>query len=213
MEEQNQKHFSYHVFAHAFQVSTAVRKNFIFCDNIDECLQRLHNDEYLAVALSRLHAENNPRISRSDLFCFSRANNVYTYSVAMPLKLDYELIESISTIIGNLMEFGLIDRWIKLSEGPTIRSLVIDVKAQHHEEEHTKEQPNGNVVLTMDHIIGALLIMSFGYLLAMIAFLVEQIVHQREQQGTDSKLFLYLHQVFSPNRIDCTITQFSVNNL
>lgn len=147
------------------------------------------------------------------MFCFSRANNVYTYSVAMPLRLDYELIESIDTIIANLMEFGLIDKWIKLSDGPTVRSLVTDVKAKHQEEEHAKEPPNGNVVLTMDHIIGALLIMAFGYVLAMIAFVVEQIVHRRVHQGTDNKLFMYLHSVFSPHRNDCTITQFSVNNL
>lgn len=177
-------------------------------------MERLRYDEYLAVALSRLHAENNPMISRSELFCFSRENNVYTYSVAMPLRLDYELIESVDAIISNLMEFGLIGKWIELSEEPTTRAKVADTKKKQKDNEVNRgnDSADGTVVLTMDHIIGALLIMAFGYVLAIIAFLVEQIVHRRVERGTQSKFFIYLHRFLRPNRVDCMATPFSVNS-
>lgn len=168
-------------------------------------MQRLQHDEYLAVALSRMHALNNPMISRLELFCFPRENNVYSYSVAMPLRLDYQLIDPINTVIVNLMEFGLIDKWIKLSEGPTLQSLV--AKEKHNGAVRTRDPADGNVILTMDHIIGALVIMAFGYALALIAFLVEQLVFHRLQKGSESKFILNLHTFLRPYRIDCMVNQ------
>lgn len=106
------------------KIARAVRENFIFCDNIDDCLERLRYDEYFAVALSRLHALNNPVISRSELFCFPRENNIYSYLVVMPLKLHYELMVPMDKVIDNLMEFGLVDRWIELEDMPTTRPLI-----------------------------------------------------------------------------------------
>lgn len=125
----------------------------------------------------------------------------------MTLKLDFELKVLIDTIIGNLFEFGLVDMWIKRDDAPTTRALIAAARAKQ------RENDNGNVVVTIDHIVGALLIMSFGYILAIFAFVLEQIVYRRVRQGTESKFFLYLHKLFRPNRIDYLVTEFSVNNL
>lgn len=114
----------------------------------------------------------------------------------MPLKVDYELKEAIDAVIANLMEFGLIDKWFQLEDAPTLRTLVATAQTQH-------DHVNGNVVLTIDHIIGALLIMAFGYILAIIAFLLERFVHRKVQQGTDSNVVIYLHQFLRPDRIEC----------
>lgn len=110
----------------------------------------------------------------------------------MPLKIDFELTGAIDTIIMNLFEFGLINKWIKMNEELSTQSLMAEEK--QYESEHA------NIVLTVDHIIGALLIMAFGYALAIITFLSEQIVHRRVRQGADSKFLLFLHKFFRPNR-------------
>lgn len=128
----------------------------------------------------------------------------------MPLRLDYQLIDPINTVITNLMEFGLIDKWIKLSGGPTTQSLV--AKAKHNGAVRTRDSSDGNVVLTMDHIIGALVIMAFGYVFALIAFVVEQLIYHKVQKGSESKFVLNLHKLLRPNRIDCMVNQFSVND-
>lgn len=185
-------------------MANAVRANFIHCENIDMCLKQLQHDEYLAVAVSRLHVKNNPVISRTELFCFSRQNNVYSYSVAMPLKNYYELVDRIDLVISSLMEFGLIAKWVKSDDAPSTRTLIARAQAKHYQTEY------GNVVLTIEHIVGALIIMAFGYILAIIAFLIEQIVHRKVRDGTNSKLYVYLHKVFGPKR---TVTQTIVKKM
>lgn len=182
-----------------------VRGNFIFCENIDVCLEKLRYDEYLAVAVSRLHAQNSPTISRTEMFCFTRANNVYSYSVAVPLSMDFQLIDAINAVIRSAMESGLINRWSKFNIEPATRSLATDGKPLENE--------NATIVLTVDHIVGALLIMVFGYVLAIIVFLAERVVYWRVRQGTESKLFLYLHRFFCPSRIDCTTSRLFAGNL
>lgn len=123
----------------------------------------------------------------------------------MLLSLDYELIEAINYVISNLMEFGLIDRWSKRAEEPNARATITEAKQ--------REGKSKNVVLTVDHIVGALLIMAFGYLLAIVVFVVEQLVYRSIHRGTEFRLFWILHRYFRPNRIGCMVTPFTVNNL
>lgn len=108
----------------------------------------------------------------------------------------------IDEIITNVMEFGLFDKWTKMSEGPSFRSLIASAKKKQPEEYIPYEDDHNfssdrTIVLTMEHIIGALSIMGFGYFLAMTAFLCEQLVYRKVQQHTKSKFILYLHKFFS----------------
>lgn len=192
------------------QNAQAIRENFVFCDNIDDCMAQLRDDEYLAVGLSRLHAETNPVVSRLERYCFDRENNVYTYSVAMPLKLSFELIGPINAVIKNLMEFGLIDKWKKSNEGPSFETMLAIAAVKQQQEENTGD---GTVVLTMYHIVGALIFMGSGYILALAAFLTEKVVHHKVEQRTKSRIILFLHKMLRPNRIDRMANHFCVNNL
>lgn len=181
-------------------------------------MARLRYDEYLAVALSRMHALNNPKISRLERWCFTQKNNVYAYAIAMPLKEDFVLMKAIDSVITNLMEFGLIDKWMKMSEGPSFSSLIANAKKNDPGkyiayEESSRYTSDRTIVLTMNHIIGALVIMAFGYISALIVFVVEKNVYRRVQLRTASKLILYLHKSFSPTRNDCSTIEFSENNL
>lgn len=45
-----------------------MRENFEICINPDECLMRLKDDDKLAVAASRLHAQNTPVVSQVIFF-------------------------------------------------------------------------------------------------------------------------------------------------
>lgn len=124
----------------------------------------------------------------------------------MLLKLDYELKEVIDTIIGNLMEFGLIDMWRRWNSEPPPWALIAEAKKRQ------SKNVDGNVVLTVDHIVGALVIMTIGYILATIAFFVERLVYRKVREGTSSYIFLYLHKFLYPSRIDFIGTDSSPNN-
>lgn len=160
----------------------------------DDCLKRLLVDEKLAVAVSRLHAKNSPVISEMELLCFARSANIYSYSVAMPIKLDFHLMPQINNIIRQLFEFGLIERWDKLSQ--SIASSAATVKMLR---EGSGGDGGGHlVVLTVPHIMGAILIMSFGHLMALIALIAEHITHRKIKRGSSNRFWMMLHKMFTP---------------
>lgn len=177
-----------------FQISSTVRKNFEICINTDECLQRLEYDEKLAVAVSRSHSQNSPAISRTSMYCFPRNRNVYSYSVAMPIKLDYHMLPAINYNIRQLFEFGLTERWYKLSQS---------ISANNEIKMILKKAADGKdsrlVVLTVAHIMGAILIMIVGHCIALIAFSFEIFAERQIRKSNCGKFWHSLHWFFMPN--------------
>lgn len=175
------------------QISSAVRENFVICDYIDECLKRLDYDLKLAVAVSRSHAQNTPVVSRSNMYCFSRSNNIYSYSIAMPIKLDYHMQPVINYNIRQLFEFGLTERWNKISQ---------EISANEEIKKTFQKAASGAdsqlVVLTVAHIMGAILIMSFGHFVAIFAFLLELSVSRQIRKKKPAKIWLILHWFLRP---------------
>lgn len=149
----------------------------------------LKNDK-LAVAASRLHAENSDVVTRDEIFCFSRENNIYSYSVAMPMRVDFHLLPVINSIIRQLFEFGLVERWDKLSQA--IATSVLAAKLAQAGD----ESGSNLVVLTVGHIMGAIFIMLFGHSLALCAFCTEQLIY-RNAQGS-SGFWSKLNQFLTP---------------
>lgn len=171
----------------------AVRKNFEICYYTDECLKRLEYDEKLAVAVSRLHAENTPAISRSEMFCFPRSRNIYSYSIAMPIKLDYHMLPVINYNIRQLFEFGLTERWNKLSQ-----SIAANEEIKKILNQAASGKDDQLVVLTVPHIMGALLIMSFGHFLALSTFFIELWINRKIKQIKCAKVWVILHWFLRP---------------
>lgn len=135
---------------------------------MDECLQLLRNFDNVVVSASREHALNSPVIAKTELFCFAKTNNVYSYAVAMMTQKNFHLLGRMNSIIRRVMEFGLIQKWDKDS----------DVMQKQSEGED-----DGLVVLTVGHIAGALIIMSVGYMLALVTFIAELVVNCRMLQA------------------------------
>lgn len=170
-----------------------MRKNFEICIQIDECLTRLKYDVKLAVAASRLHALNTPAVSQSEIYCFPRSRNIYSYSVAMNIKLDFHLMPAINYNIRQLFEFGLIERWHKLSQ-----AIAANEEIKKILNSAASGKDSSLVVLTVPHIMGAVLIMSFGHILASIAFIAEFLTNRYVKKRNCSKLWIILNAFLSP---------------
>lgn len=156
-------------------------------------MEKLASDEKLAVAVSRLHATNTLVISQSQIFCFPRTKNIYSYSVAMPIRMDFHLLPTINYNIRQLLEFGLIERWNKLSQSIAANEEIKKSLA------HASEGNDSHlVVLTIAHIMGALMIMFFGHILAIIAFGLEQLVHRRMCRPQSWRFWFRLHRWLEP---------------
>lgn len=163
------------------------------CYYTDECLKRLVYDEKLAVAVSRLHAENTLAVSRSDMFCFPRSKNIYSYSIAMPIKLDYHMLPIINYNIRQLFEFGLTERWNKLSQSIAANEEIKTILNQA-----ASGKDDNLVVLTVPHIMGAILIMFFGHFLAMTTFFIELWIGRKIHKRNSTKIWLILHWFLRP---------------
>lgn len=111
----------------------------------------------------------------------------------MPIKLDYHLLPIINYNIRQLFEFGLIERWNKLSQAiaanEEIKKILNTVSSG---------KDSRLTVLTVAHIMGAILVMIFGHIVAMIAFLTEIFVNRKVQQSGCSKVWLALHWFLQP---------------
>lgn len=140
--------------------------SFAACPNIDKCLKDLEENDKLAVAVSRLHAQNNLHIARQKLFCFDRNQNILRYPVQLLMRKNFPLANQINDIIRRITESGLFIKWMS-------DSFV-----------QQKSDSKGLTIqrLTTDHIIGGLLVYSLFLSFAIGAAIAEQIVYKHVKQ-------------------------------
>lgn len=112
----------------------------------------------------------------------------------MPIKLDYHLLPIINYNIRQLFEFGLIERWNKLSQAIAANEEIKKILNRAT----AGESDNRLVVLTVPHIMGALLIMSFGHIVALTTFCIELWINKKISRSKCAKIWLILHFFVNP---------------
>lgn len=149
-----------------------ILERFSHCPNIEICLLNLKTDNQLAVGLSRQHAMNHPLITRNEIFCFPPSENIYTYSVQMNAREDFNLLPRINELISRFIEHGFISRWIRRSQ-----RTIFNIESH---EPHP---------LTINHILGAMVSFAVGITLAMLTFVIESLYALlRKKQSAHTKL-------------------------
>lgn len=179
--------------ANIFQVSRYVQQHYTLCSaNIDDCLKLLLDNEKLAVAVSRLHAENSPVVNKDQIFCFTRENNIYSFSVAMPMRIDFQLMPRFNSIIRQLFEFGLVERWDKLSQAIATSAVAIKLALAGGSDD------SNLVVLTVGHITGSLLILMVGHLISLCAFGIEVLAGYMARRENCGRFWLAVNACLIP---------------
>ncbi len=110
-----------------------------------------------------------------DFYCFSRSNNILSYSVSMTFQKDFHMISQIDYLIREIAESGLLFKWLKDS------SRLVPNDNEIKENERVKE----NVKLTNEHFEGAYLLLFFGEGLALIVFIIENVFHELNVNEAD----------------------------
>ena len=110
---------------------------------MNACLLDIKNDKKLAVAISRQHAQNaRIELTENEMFCFDKANNIFSYSVVMLFKKDHHLLPLVNTLIRRMTEAGFILKWkadyeyTKFKEGSVVNA-----------------RSDQAIALTIDHIL------------------------------------------------------------
>lgn len=111
----------------------------------------------------------------------------------MPIQLYYHLLPKINSIIRQLFEFGLIERWDKLSRTIGVNAKLFTQNSDKH---------SNLVVLTVDHILGAILIMFIGHILAIISFIMEIYVYRQIKNRNFKQIWITLHKILHPYNVN-----------
>lgn len=136
---------------------------------------------------------NSPVISKSELFCFAKTHNVYSYSVTMLTQRNFHLLPKINSIIRRVMEFGLIEKWEKDSD--ILQQLKLKQKNKNNGDDEDEV-----VVLTVGHITGALVLMGCGYLIALLTFFVELLINLKFLKRTSNWIWKWCDKFLDAKR-------------
>lgn len=155
----------------------------------------LKTNHKLAVAVSREQMNNIILpLTDTDVFCFPKSQNVFSYSVVMLMRHHHHLTSYFDKIIADILAAGLTFKWAKDS-GRIIKNdnMLTDV-----------EQVSVHVKLSLEHVQGTFLVIAIGYLLALIIFILEwaaflfdkyfstPLSDRKELSYSENRLFVYV---------------------
>lgn len=147
-------------------------RSYVACFEMDKCLAELKTNDKLAVAISRQHAKN-ARIPLNDdeMFCFDKANNIFSFSVVMLFKKDHHLLPAFNTLIRRIAESGFVLKWKADSEFVKTKA---DAKPR---DPHGNEQP-----INVSHLLGSFALIAVGFIASVVFFGFEWFIYYLAQK-------------------------------
>lgn len=169
------------------------------CRDINTCLMELETNNKLAVAVSRVHAMNNPFILNSKIYCFSKHQHIYTYPLSIIAQRNFHLIPYINDILQKLVEFGLVEHWVQKYRSTIIGSYYghaehFEYDNDNNNEDDDKENEIDNVIVTLsvEHMKGAFYILICGYTLACIIFIMECLTYSHVNIKYSNRIWQFI---------------------
>lgn len=141
--------------------------------NADICLANLKDNEYLAVGVPRQHARIfiNADISNRKIYCFDKSENIYSFSISILARKNFELLSQFNADIMRLVEAGIIIKWAKDNQ-----KIVFNRGSDIYV-----------APLTVEHIFPGIFMMCASYLFVLHVFVLEKIIKKHVQAGRPHK--------------------------
>lgn len=161
--------------------------NFKVCENTELCLSWLHQNQKLAVALSR---EQSRMIqSRGDfgISCFEKSETIYEYSVKFMVREEFPYLNELNNFIRMASSAGLIEKW---------RSNI-RIKA------HSKYSKRIHHKLRAESFYGIIMLVCGEYVLVVIIFFLEIIIHKKVKALNSYRFWNYAEMFVNPERYFC----------
>lgn len=162
-----------------------IDKPYSDCADTELCLAQLKWNDNLAVSTPRVRAENCPLIDRSEMYCFSQLENLYTFPIALNMQSKYEYFPHICALLRRSVEAGLIDKWHR------------DSRMYQHDR---KREDDRRIILTIAHIGAALLALGCGSILASLVFIAEWIAFRKTKKSDCHEFWVFLSKVVDGRR-------------
>lgn len=153
--------------------------------DIDSCLEQLKWDDKLAVSISRLRAENCALIRKSEMYCFSMRENIYTYSQSLRTTKKYEFLPQIDIFIRRCSEAGLFQKWNR--ESSMYRNDPV----------HKFDR---RIILSIAHIGAALLALVCGLCIGLLVLMAECVAFRKTKQPNCRRFWFFLSRIVDGRR-------------
>lgn len=169
-----------------FQYSNSQIDSFTICLSIDHCLNHLAYDENadLAVGGSRQHILNTRQYSMSNLFCFSRDENIASYPSVLLMRKDFAFRSRIDYMIQNAFEGGLFVKWNRDSQRKMKRKFYLDTKPE----------------LTLKEYGILFSIFALGWSLSILVFICEYFIQNKLKETNTSEIWRFLDRFIDAKR-------------
>lgn len=156
------------------------------CPSIDHCLNQLAHDENtdLAVGGSRQHILNSHQYSMSNLFCFSRNENIASYPSVLLMRKDFAFKSRIDHIIQNAFEGGLFVKWNRDSQRKMKRKIY----------------PDSSPELTLKEYGILFSIFALGWSLSALVFICEYFIQNKLKESNTSEIWKFLDRFIDAKR-------------
>lgn len=141
------------------------------CDSMDSCLNRLQNNENMAVAVSRIFFDAS---NHSNVYCFDRTQAVMSRSTVFMIQPKNPMYNEFNEIFNRLIRSGLIAKWIK-------------DRYVHKFEPIAEDPPYESIKLYQ--AIGPFAVCSPILLLAFVAAIAEQIIYWQLLKNRNSRFW------------------------
>jgi hypothetical protein len=148
--------------------SEHLRDHYTACFEMDKCLLGIKTDKRLAIAISRQHSMNaKVPITDEDIYCFEKADNIFSFSVVMLYKRDHHLLPLVNTLIRRITEYGFILKWRSDAEYEKLKEVV---------KRHREKASEGNQAINVAQLFGLFAVGVAGLVVALLVFIIEWIV-------------------------------------
>lgn len=148
--------------------------------HIYNCLAKLKYEWKHAVAVSRAHAKNCPRIQSNQMYCFKTENLISKFPLHLFARNDFFMSQQFNEQIGRLLESGLIQKWTK------------DMETKHLKANESDDR----IVLTLSHFVTAGFIFIVGTPIFCLTFICELIVFHRIKTGKAGAFVKWFERIF-----------------
>lgn len=167
------------IYNYLYQLPKYIRERYAVCRDMNECLLRLQNETNLAVAVSRNHFTSYRPVENLNIFCFLERNgDVYSFPVAMLVQPHFHLLVRINHIMQALMENGIVNQLLGKYTLKSLQQQDVD-RPEFIFSKGLILSDDKMIALTINHVLGAVIILCIGYGVATAIFLIELLIDKQ----------------------------------
>lgn len=160
---------------------------FRLCPQVDDCLAELAVNDRLAVAVSRMHAMNNRRISQHMVYCFDGREKIIDYPISLMIASDHPMLKQTQLLTQRALEGGLLGKWLADS------SPMEQTRREQNTNDESRKQ-------TIEHIMPAIMTYCLFLTLAIVAFIAEHSIFVCVSGGAEGRFWQWADMLIDGKR-------------